>query len=143
MPVKSFSSARARVPAKSGVIGVRHRTAGFTLIEIMGALLILSVGMVSATRLATASMERLEYVDRKAQAVRVASDRVDSLQAVSYAGLSPHTWADTVLRGTDRWAMSHTVSQWNTRVRRLEVSARLVGDTVSSGPLVAYFNVEW
>jgi Tfp pilus assembly protein PilV len=120
-----------------------HPAAGFTLIEIMGALLILTVGMVSATRLATASMERLDYVEHKAEAVRLAGERVDSLGDVSYATLSPRTWADTILRGTDRWAMTHTVTQWSTRVRKLEVSARLVGDTVSSGSLSAYVSDPW
>jgi prepilin-type N-terminal cleavage/methylation domain-containing protein len=124
-------------------IGSRHPSAGFTLIEIMGALLILSVGMVSATRLATASMERLQYVDAKADAVRIAGERMDSLQAVDYLSLSPGTWTDTITRGTTRWAMSHAVTQWSFRVRRLEVTSRLVGDTVVSGPLVAYLKDEW
>ena len=120
-----------------------HPAAGFTLIEVMGALLILTVGMVSATRLATASMERLSYVEHKAEAVRVAGERVDSLGHVSYGALTTGTWTDTIARGTDRWAMSHTVTQWSTRVRKLEVSARLVGDTVSSGPLSAYVSNPW
>jgi prepilin-type N-terminal cleavage/methylation domain-containing protein len=121
----------------------QHPSAGFTLIEIMGALLILSVGMVSATRLATASMERLQYVDAKAEAVRIAGERMDSLQGVDYNSLPPGTWSDTITRAGDRWAMSHAVTQWSFRVRRLEVASRLVGDTVSSGPLLAYLKDGW
>ena len=120
-----------------------HPSSGFTLIEVMGALLILTVGMVSATRLATASMERLDYVEHKSEAVRIAGERVDSLSAVSYATLTPRTWGDTIQRGADRWAMSHTVTQWSTRVRRLEVTAQLVGDTLASGPLRAYVADSW
>ena len=121
----------------------RHPSSGFTLIEVMGALLILTVGMVSATRLATASMERLDYVEHKSEAVRVAGERIDSLSAVAYTTLAPRTWADTIQRGTERWAMTHTVTQWSTRVRRLEVTSRLVGDTLSSGPLRAYVADTW
>jgi prepilin-type N-terminal cleavage/methylation domain-containing protein len=121
----------------------RHASAGFSLIEVMGALLILSVGMVSAVRLASLSMARLRYVDHKAEAVRLAGERLDSLTSLSYGTLAPATWADTVTRGDDRWLVSQTVSQWSTRVRRLQVAAVLVGDTVSSGTITAYLADTW
>jgi prepilin-type N-terminal cleavage/methylation domain-containing protein len=121
----------------------RSRTAGFTLIEVMGALLILSVGMASALRLATASTTRLRYVDHKAVAVRIASERIDSLGAVSYAGLPPRVWADTVQRGAQRWVVRYTITQWSTRVRKLEVTTLLVGDTLSSGPVTTYLPDSW
>lgn len=121
----------------------RCRSAGFTLIEVMGALLILSVGMVSALRLATASTSRLNYVDHKAAAVRIASERIDSLAAVPYSGLPPRVWADTVQRGAQKWVNRYTVTQWSTRVRKLEVTTLLLGDTLSSGPLATYLTDSW
>jgi prepilin-type N-terminal cleavage/methylation domain-containing protein len=121
----------------------KSRKAGFTLIEVMGALLILSVGMVSAVRLATECTKRLTYVDRKASAVRIAGQKADSLKGLTYASLQPRVWTETVSRGADQWQVSYTVSQWSTRVRKLEVSATLVGDTVASGPLSAYRADSW
>jgi prepilin-type N-terminal cleavage/methylation domain-containing protein len=117
--------------------------AGFTLIEVMGALLILSVAMASALRLATSSTSRLNYVDHRAVAVRVAVERGDSLGALPYASLSPRTWADTVTEASEKWLVRCVVSQWSARVRKVEVRADLVGDTVSSGPLVSFLADTW
>jgi prepilin-type N-terminal cleavage/methylation domain-containing protein len=120
-----------------------RRDGGFTLIEVMGALLILSVGMVAAVRLTTASTERLEYVDRKAMAVRIAGEKVDSLTVAPYAALPPRIWSDTVSRGGDKWLVRYVITQWSTRVRKLEVNAQLVGDTLASGPIFSYRPDAW
>lgn len=116
---------------------------GFSLIEVMGAVLILSVALGSVLRLATSITTRLEYVRDRAQASRLAEERSDSLRLVSYGTLVPRTWVDTVTRADQSWRLTQSVTQWSARLRRIQVTVQPVGDSVPSGQITTYKIDAW
>jgi prepilin-type N-terminal cleavage/methylation domain-containing protein len=117
--------------------------AGFTLIEVMGALMILSVAMLSVLRLSATSTERLRLVDRKAEAARIAVERSDSLGTVAYASLGVASQQFLISRTGDNWRVTQTVTQWSPRVRKVQVTVQLVADTMYASTVVAYRTDTW
>mgnify|MGYP006183988959 CR=1 FL=1 len=61
------------------------RRAGFTLIEVIGALLIFSVGVIMVLQITTALSRRMEWAALESLITAEAQERLDSLSAAGYA----------------------------------------------------------
>ncbi len=75
----------------------RERREGFTLIEVVAALVIFSVGVLMVIRLSTASTTQMRYAGVSSALALRAAERLDSLEAEPFASLTPGTEADTFL----------------------------------------------
>lgn len=68
--------------------------AGFTLIEVVGALLIFSVALGAVIQFSGALGRQLEYAAVTTEITSLARQKVDSLEDVGFAGLSTGSAAD-------------------------------------------------
>jgi len=83
------------------------RTAGFTLIEVVGALLVFSVGTLMVMRVSSALTTQARYAGVRSEIVVLADERVDSLETLPFASLTAGTTDDTVM--VTGWAYERTV----------------------------------
>ena len=73
---------------KSGLVGViadkMTDARGFTLIEVLAAMAILSIGLVSLMSLSVTSLKSKETGKRRTIAVNLAADKIEYLKAIPY-----------------------------------------------------------
>ena len=72
-----------------------RRNGGFTLIEVMGALLIFSMGVLMVLQLSAALGIQIRYAAVQSAIVVLANERLDSLEATPFDSLAIGTAADT------------------------------------------------
>ena len=72
------------------------RQAGFTLIEVIGALLIFSVGVIMVLQITSSLSQRMEYVAIKSVINVQGQQRMDSLVVLPYASLPVGVAQDAV-----------------------------------------------
>ncbi|RMH15684.1 MAG: hypothetical protein D6701_09810 [Gemmatimonadetes bacterium] len=83
----------------------RTRVAGFSLVEVLVALVVLEVGLLGAAALAVGAARRFAAATRAEYAVTVAASLADSLAAESGSGRPLTAGARTVLGGLEAvWA---------------------------------------
>jgi prepilin-type N-terminal cleavage/methylation domain-containing protein len=74
---------------------------GFTLIEVVGALVIFSLGVLMVIRLSTALERQMRYSATDSELVVRAEERLDSLEALDFDSLAAGTTTDTLtVQGT-------------------------------------------
>ena len=69
---------------------------GFTLIEVIAALVIFSVGVLMVLQLTTALSRQMEYAATASELVVRSEERLDSLEALPFTSLVPGTTVDTI-----------------------------------------------
>ncbi|MBI5599533.1 MAG: prepilin-type N-terminal cleavage/methylation domain-containing protein [Deltaproteobacteria bacterium] len=72
---------------------------GFTILEILIALAMLSVALIALAGLATQSMKATESGKRLTQALNLASEKMEALQAIPYANVQTTNGADLTADG--------------------------------------------
>lgn len=78
------------------------RTSGFTLIEVIGALVIFSLGVLMVLQLSTSLGRQMEWSARSGAIVALAHERLDSLEALPFTSLAAGTTTETVtVEGAD------------------------------------------
>lgn len=73
------------------------RPGGFTLIEVIGALVIFAVGVLMVIQSSGALSTQMRHAARTSEIVVRAHEWIDSLEATPYASLAPGTVSDTVV----------------------------------------------
>jgi prepilin-type N-terminal cleavage/methylation domain-containing protein len=112
-------------------VGRRPRRGGFTLIEVIGALVIFSAGVLMVLRI-TASLSR--QMDRAAitsELVVRTQEWLDSLEATPFDSLSSVVRADTLSIRGERYVRSAEVTAVTSFLYRIEVG---VGPESGSQP---------
>ncbi|NIP58120.1 MAG: prepilin-type N-terminal cleavage/methylation domain-containing protein [Gemmatimonadetes bacterium] len=104
------------------MISPRAAEAGFTLIEVMGALLIFAMGVLIAIELSDALAAQVERSAVRAEVVTTAQERLDSLDRLHYDSLDLGTQVDTLSIRGHRYICSTVVENYAARVRALRVS---------------------
>ena len=98
------------------------RKGGFTLIEVMVALVVFSVGVLSVIQITGVLSEILERASLRSEIVIVGQERLDSLELIPYASLTLGTTVDTLqLRGTE-FVCTTLISQPSLLVRQIDLS---------------------
>lgn len=117
---------------------------GFTLIEVMGALVIFSLGVLMVIQLSGALSRQMEYAAKSSELVARAQERVDSLEAVPFASLAVGTTQQTVtVRGTS-YRLTATVSAVTGVLKKIDVTLAPV--TAGTGPsqgVTSYSAAKW
>lgn len=70
---------------------------GFTLIEVIGALVIFSVGVLMVIQSSGALSDQMRYAARTSEIVVRAHEWVDSLEALPFGSLVPGAVSDTLM----------------------------------------------
>ena len=98
------------------------RKGGFTLIEVMGALVVFSLGVLSVVQITGVLSALLERAGLRSEVVVVGQARLDSLELIPYASLALGATVDTLqLRGTE-FICTTTITQPSLLLRRIDFS---------------------
>jgi prepilin-type N-terminal cleavage/methylation domain-containing protein len=102
--------------------GKRNSKRGFTLIEVLGALLIFSLGVLMVLNLTGALATQINRAGLRTQVASTLQTRLDSLQLVPYDSLTVETVSDTLHLYGRVFDRSHRVLQASALVREIEVT---------------------
>lgn len=105
--------------------------AGFTLIEVIGALLIFSTGVIMLLRITGALSTSLEHSAINSVIAAEGQERVDSLSALGYASLATGTTTSSpTVRGIP-YTQTQVISQYSPLVKEVVVT---LARTTGTGP---------
>ena len=112
-----------------------RRCGGFTLIEVMGALLVFVMGVLMVLRLSAAMTTQLEFSGVTSELVVVAHEQIDSLAATPFDSLEAKTEENDFKVGAleIEYTKTVTVSLVNPLLYRFDVGVSLK-DTLAWGP---------
>ena len=94
---------------------------GFTLIEVVGAIVIFTLGVLMAARLSEALSSQMETAALRSLVVMEGQERVDSLSQVSYVALSTGSTVDTLTVRGRGFEETVTVSKIGARVLEIQI----------------------
>lgn len=119
------------------------RRRGFTLIEVVGALVIFSAGVLMVMRVGSALTTQMRYAGTRSQIVVLANERLDSIEALPFASVAPGTVQDTVM--VQGWAYRRlvTVTALTPVLARVEVSMARVDSAGPSHSVTSYTSAVW
>src|SRR5688572_16634773 len=106
----------------------RRRTdGGFTLIEVVGALVVFSMGVIMLLSITRALSQRLEWSALNSLITAEGQERVDSLDAIGYSSLAVGSDVDTLsIRGVS-YRQTQTITQYTALVRKAVVTLEPLG----------------
>jgi len=121
-----------------------HSVRGFSLIEVIAALVIFSMGVLAVLRLTTALSARMGYAATSSELVVRTQERLDSLEALPFVSLVPGTKADTItVRGVP-YLRSVQITSITAILYQLQVTlAPLDGSAGPSSDASSYAAAPW
>lgn len=117
---------------------------GFTLIEVIGALVIFSLGVLMVIQLSGALSSQMEYAAKSSELVALGQERVDSLESVPFASLTVGSSQQAITVRGAGYTLTATVSTVTGVLKRIDVTLAPV--TAGMGPshtLTSYAAAEW
>jgi Tfp pilus assembly protein PilV len=105
---------------------------GFTLIEVVGALLIFCMGIIMLLSITRALSQRLEWSALNSLITAEGQERLDSLGALSYTSLPVATRTDTLSFRGISYRRLQVVTQQSPLVRKAAVTIEPLGS--GAGP---------
>ena len=99
------------------------RQAGFTLIEVMVAVLVMAIGLLGFALLQTMSVRYAQSANQRTEATNLAYDLLDQMRsnrinAVAYTGASFSGGTDTACsRSTGTVTIDNNITRWQCQVR--------------------------
>ncbi len=81
---------------------------GFTLIEVVGALVLFSVGVLMVMQVGGALTTQMRYAGARSEIVVLAAEQLDSIEAMPFDSITSGTVQDTV--GVQGWSYTRTVT---------------------------------
>ncbi len=95
---------------------------GFTLIEVIGALVIFSLGVLGVMQLSVTLSVRMERAALRSELAVVGQERLDSLELVDYPNLTVGTTTSSASIRGETYTWSVTVSDSTAILRHVAVS---------------------
>jgi prepilin-type N-terminal cleavage/methylation domain-containing protein len=122
---------------------VRAASSGFTLIEVIGALVIFSVGVLMVIQVSGALGTQMRYAAVRSELAVLANQRLDSLEAQAFVSVAAGTALDTLtVQGAD-YECAVTVAALTAVLKRLDISlAAVVGDGPTHA-VTSYISASW
>lgn len=119
-----------------------HRN-GFTLIEVLGALVIFSVGVLMTLNLADTMGDQLELAAVRSEMVARARTTLDSLEAIGYADLTLTSVSRDFTFGGVAYEETWTVSRYSPLLLEVEVEMEPESGSGPEHSLTSYVFGEW
>lgn len=124
-------------------IGRRRRSGGFTLIEVIGALLIFSLGILMVLQITGSLSRQMDRAAVTSELVVRTQEWLDSLEATPFDSLGSVARADTLSIRGQRFVRSAEVTAVTALLFRLDVS---VAPESGGGPAytaISYSAARW
>lgn len=116
---------------------------GFTLIEVIGALVIFSVGVLMVVQTSGTLGQRMRYAGARSELIVYASERLDSLEAEPFTALTPGTTLDTLVAEGMSFQSSVVITTVTPVLRRIDVSITSIGGGGPAHAVTSYASAVW
>jgi prepilin-type N-terminal cleavage/methylation domain-containing protein len=116
---------------------------GFTLIEVVAALVIFSVGVLMVIRLSSALGTQMTNAGARSMLVVLANEGLDSLQATPFDSLDAGTTLDTVLVQGRTYARLLAVTAVTPMLSRIDVSLTPLDGAGPTHSMTSYSAATW
>ena len=101
--------------------GVFASIGGFTLVEVMVALVILAVGALSLAQVSLSIAALMQQSSAKTELIALAENRLESVQARPFADIDPGVEQDTVPVRGKPYVRRVTITAPNARTRQIAI----------------------
>ena len=95
---------------------------GFTLIEVVGALVVFSLGVLMVMSLSSALATQLNTAALKSQVAIVVQNQLDSLQVVPYDNLTAGSSAVSIVLRGESYTRTQVILQSTVLIKEVEVT---------------------
>ena len=116
---------------------------GFTLIEVIVALVVFSTGVLMVIRLTAALGTQLNHAGATSEIVVLANERLDSLEATPFDSISAGTSADTLSIMGVPYQRVVTITEVTPVLYQIVVAFSPTGDTGPSYSATSYTSATW
>jgi len=121
----------------------RRARGGFTLIEVMGALVVFSVAVLMVVGVSGATATQMRYAGIVSTLALRASERLDSLDAQSFAGLVFGEDEETLTVGGIEYRETVTVTRLTPLLAQVEIDLGPAGGAGPTYALRSYVGAIW
>ena len=119
------------------------RSGGFTLIEVIGALVIFSVGVLMVLQVSGALGIQMRYAGARSALAVLAAERLDSLGALPLASLTPGTTVDTITAAGLDFETTVVITSVTPVLSKIDVSLVSVSGQGPSHSVTSYASAPW
>lgn len=116
---------------------------GFTLIEVIGALVVFSLGVLMILNLTGALSTQINSAGLRSQVAMTLQNRLDSLQLVPYDSLTVGTVSDVLTLNGLVYNRTHRVLQVSALVKEVEVTVEAANGDGPHLTASAFVSVSW
>lgn len=120
-----------------------HRSSGFTLIEVVAALVIFAGGVLMVIQLSGSLAAQMERAAVTSEIVVAAQQRLDSLEAVPFASLATGTNTTALSVRGRSYAVTSTVTSVTAILRQIDVVVAPNGGPGPTHELTGYSADHW
>jgi prepilin-type N-terminal cleavage/methylation domain-containing protein len=117
--------------------------AGFTLIEVIGALVIFSVGVLMVVQVSGALGTQMRYAGARSELAVLASQTIDSVEATPFASVATGTTVDTLVVEGITYQCTVAISTVTPVLRQIDVSMVAVDGNGPSHSVTSYTSAVW
>lgn len=116
---------------------------GFTLIEVIGALVIFSVGVLMVFQVSGALGTQMRFAGASSQITSLAAARLDSLEALPLASLAPGTTVDTLVVEGIEYECTVAVASMTAVLSKIDVTLAPIAGSGPSHSVTSYASEPW
>lgn len=116
---------------------------GFTLIEVLGALVIFSVGVLMVMQVGGALSTQMRTAGARSEIVVLANASLDSIEATPLDSLTMGTALDTVVAQGWTFQRTVTVTSLTAILARVDVTINPAGGSGPSHAVTSYTSAVW
>jgi prepilin-type N-terminal cleavage/methylation domain-containing protein len=116
---------------------------GFTLIEVIGALVIFSVGVLMVFQVSGALGTQMRYAGASSEIAVLAGARLDSLESLPLSSLTSGTTVDTIVAEDIEYACTVVVTSVTNVLSRIDISMTPTGGRGPSYSVTSYTSEPW
>ncbi len=120
-----------------------HRPGGFTLIEVIAALVIFSVGVLMVMQVGGALSTQMRYAGARSEIVVRANERLDSIIATPFDSVAAGTTLDTLTVQGWRYQRTVTIIALTAVLARVEVALVAIDSVGPSHAVTSYTSAVW
>ena len=120
-----------------------RRPKGFTLIEVIGALLIFSVGVLMVIQVSGALGTQMSFAAASSEIVVFANERLDSLEATPFDSVSTGITTDTLTVGSFTYERVTTISEITPVLYQIDITLTPQAGTAPTYTATSYTSAIW
>ncbi|MGD8280289.1 MAG: prepilin-type N-terminal cleavage/methylation domain-containing protein [Gemmatimonadota bacterium] len=116
---------------------------GFTLIEVIGALVIFSLGVLMVMQVSGALGTQMRYAGVRSELQVRVTETLDSLEAMPFSSLPTGSMVDTLTIGGIEYQVTAAISSVTTALKQIDVNVAPTGGQGPSYSVTSYATDPW